>query len=54
MTKPKRIFTVGHMGTGKFIFTEALAKKLEWQLIDANPSRGCMRTTTKVPSMVNN
>ena len=38
MTKPKRIFIVGHMGVGKFIFTEALAKKLEWQLVDANPS----------------
>lgn len=38
MTKPKRIFVVGHMGTGKFIFTEALAKKLKWQLVDANPS----------------
>src|SRR5580692_7274364 len=38
MNKPKRIFIVGHMGTGKFIFTEALAKKLEWQIVDANPS----------------
>ncbi len=38
MTKPKRIFIVGHMGAGKFIFTEALAKKLEWQIVDANPS----------------
>lgn len=38
MNKPKRIFIVGHMGAGKFIFTEALAKKLEWQLVDANPS----------------
>jgi len=34
----KRIFIVGHMGAGKFIFTEALAKKLGWQLVDANPS----------------
>ncbi|CEK12156.1 shikimate kinase [Legionella hackeliae] len=34
----KRIFILGHMGTGKFIFTEALAKKLGWQLVDANPS----------------
>ncbi|WED43510.1 shikimate kinase [Legionella cardiaca] len=33
-----RIFIVGHMGAGKFIFTEALAKKLRWQLVDANPS----------------
>lgn len=38
MTKPKRIFVVGHMGAGRFIFTEALAKKLEWQIVDANPS----------------
>ena len=38
MTKPKRIFIVGHMGAGKFIFTEALAKKLAWQIVDANPS----------------
>lgn len=38
MIKPKRIFIVGHMGAGKFLFTEALAKKLGWQLIDANPS----------------
>lgn len=34
----KRIFIVGHMGTGKFVFTEALAKQLGWQLVDANPS----------------
>ncbi len=38
MTKPKRIFVVGHMGAGKALFSEALAKKLEWQFIDANPS----------------
>lgn len=38
MIKPKRIFIIGHMGTGKFIFTEALAKQLQWQIIDANPS----------------
>ena len=38
MTKPKRIFVVGHMGAGKFLFIEALAKKLSWQHIDANPS----------------
>jgi shikimate kinase len=37
MTKPKRIFVVGHMGAGKFVFTEALAKKLGWQIVDANP-----------------
>lgn len=34
----KRIFIVGHMGAGKFIFAEALAKKFGWQLVDANPS----------------
>jgi shikimate kinase len=33
----KRIFIVGHMGVGKFVFTEALAKKLGWQIVDANP-----------------
>src|SRR3989338_3057882 len=38
MTNPKRIFIVGHMGTGKFLFTEACAKKLKWQIVDANPS----------------
>lgn len=38
MTKPKRIFIVGHMGAGKAILSEALAKKLGWQYIDANPS----------------
>lgn len=34
----KRIYIVGHMGAGKFIFTEALANKLGWQVVDANPS----------------
>src|SRR5688500_14517374 len=34
----KRIFVVGHMGAGKFIFAEALAKKLGWEIVDANPS----------------
>ena len=38
MTKPKRIFVVGHMGAGKALLSEALAKKLGWQFIDANPS----------------
>ncbi len=38
MTKPKRIFVVGHMGAGKALLSEALAKKLSWQYIDANPS----------------
>ena len=35
---PRRIFVVGHMGTGKYIFTEALAKQLGWEIVDANPS----------------
>lgn len=34
----QRIFMVGHMGTGKYIFTEALAKQLGWDIVDANPS----------------
>lgn len=34
----KRIFVIGHMGAGKFIFTEALAERLGWQIVDANPS----------------
>lgn len=38
MKKPKRIFVIGHMGAGKFLFAEALSKKLGWQIIDANPS----------------
>lgn len=38
MNKPKRIFVLGHMGAGKALFCEALAKKLGWQFIDANPS----------------
>jgi len=38
MNKPKRIFIVGHMGAGKALLGEALAKKLGWQYIDANPS----------------
>jgi shikimate kinase len=37
----KRIFVVGHMGAGKFVFAEALAKKLGWEIIDANPSIEC-------------
>ena len=37
MTKPKRIFIVGHTGAGKTLLAEALAKKLGWQCIDANP-----------------
>jgi shikimate kinase len=38
MIKPKRIFVVGHMGAGKALLSEALAKKLDWQYVDANPS----------------
>lgn len=38
MNKPKCIFIIGHMGAGKFIFADALAKKLGWTLVDANPS----------------
>lgn len=37
MAKPSRIFIVGHTGAGKYERGEALAKKLDWQLIDANP-----------------
>lgn len=37
MTKPKRIFIVGHTGAGKALLSEALAKKLGWDFIDANP-----------------
>jgi shikimate kinase len=37
MIKPKRIFIVGHTGAGKTLLAEALAKKLGWQVIDANP-----------------
>jgi len=38
MNHPKRIFVIGHMGAGKFLFAEALAKKLGWEIVDANPS----------------
>lgn len=38
MSQPKRIFIIGHMGAGKALLSEALAKKLGWQYIDANPS----------------
>jgi len=38
MIKPRRIFIVGHMGAGKFLLTEALAKRLGWEVVDANPS----------------
>ncbi|MGA2654707.1 MAG: shikimate kinase [Gammaproteobacteria bacterium] len=38
MNKIKRIFIIGHMGAGKALLSEALAKRLGWQFIDANPS----------------
>ncbi len=38
MGQPKRIFIVGHLGAGKSLLAEALAKKLGWQFVDANPS----------------
>lgn len=37
MIRPKRIFVVGHTGAGKALLSEALAKQLGWQFIDANP-----------------
>jgi len=37
MTKANRIFIVGHTGAGKSLRGEALAKKLGWQFVDANP-----------------
>jgi len=39
MIKPKRIFIVGHMGADKALLSEALAKKMSWKFIDANPTR---------------
>ncbi|MCS5711547.1 shikimate kinase [Candidatus Berkiella aquae] len=37
MTDPvKRIFIVGHSGAGKAILAHTLAKKLNWQFIDAD------------------
>lgn len=38
MTTPKRIFIIGHLGALKSRTAEALAQKLGWQFIDANPS----------------
>lgn len=34
--KNKRIFIIGHMGAGKGILAQALAKKLNWRFIDAD------------------
>lgn len=36
MTKPKRIFIVGHSGAGKGFLGQALAESLGWQFIDAD------------------
>lgn len=36
MSKPKRIFIVGHMGAGRSLLCKALAEKLGWAYIDAN------------------
>lgn len=36
MINAKRIFIVGHMGAGKSLRGEILAKKLDWRYIDAN------------------
>lgn len=35
--QPNRIFIIGHTGALKWLTGEALAKKLGWQAIDANP-----------------
>ena len=50
MIKPKRIFIVGHMGSGKSLFSKALAEKLGWQYIDANLGleRYCGRRMSEV------
>lgn len=37
MTHIKRIFIVGHTGAQKSKLGEALAEKLDWQYVDANP-----------------
>lgn len=34
--KHKRIFIVGHSGAGKGVLADALAKKLNWKMIDAD------------------
>lgn len=36
MSKHKRIFIVGHSGAGKGVLAQALAKKLDWQFLDAD------------------
>ena len=37
MTKPRRIFIVGHTGARKSLLGKTLAEKLGWQYINANP-----------------
>ena len=37
MSKHKRIFIVGHTGAAKSLRAEAIAQKLGWQFVDANP-----------------
>lgn len=37
MIQPKRIFIIGHTGALKALTGEALAAKLGWEFIDANP-----------------
>jgi shikimate kinase len=36
MSKPNRIFIVGHSGAGKGVLAQALAQKLNWKFIDAD------------------
>lgn len=36
MSRPKRIFIIGHMGAGKSLLGKSLSEKLGWQCIDAN------------------
>lgn len=36
MSQHKRIFIVGHSGAGKGVLAQALAKKLDWQYLDAD------------------
>lgn len=49
MTKPKRIFIIGHSGASKWVLAEAVAKKLGWKYVNADfslaPSIG--RTSKK-------
>ncbi|SRR5579883_1218966 len=36
MTKPKRIFIVGHSGAGKGVLAQGIAEKLGWKFLDAD------------------